>query len=98
MTAVPYAVAVAEIDGQRVLSMSRIEHTSSPELAAALARRRRATATGRCECGAVMVLPNREARRAAARTGRVPAARMEHEVDCPCDDDSIRRLRSASLS
>ena len=57
-----------------------------------LARRRVVAHTGRCPCGARMVLPNRAERRAARRHRTVGHVRVEHEPDCPARDDRLRFL------
>lgn len=49
----------------------------SPELQAALRRRRTATLTGRCDCGGST---------AATMPGRMD---LEHEAECPAGDDWI---------
>ncbi len=47
----------------------------------ALARRRQATLTGRCACGARLSLE-----------GRIGHATMGHESDCPASNDALRAL------
>jgi len=46
-------------------------------------RRRLVTLTGVCPCGARFSMPSRAERRAAARSGAVLTARVEHEDECP---------------
>lgn len=63
-----------------------------------LARRRITAMTGRCPCGARMVMPNRATRR--ARKGRNGAAvqhvAVEHEHDCPAGDERLSELLGCS--
>ncbi len=55
-------------------------------------RRRRMVALGEpCPCGAVMVVPNRAARRKASRESRVLPVTVEHEDDCPALDERALR-------
>ena len=54
-----------------------------------LARRRITAIEGRCPCGGRLILPNREARRRAKRTGEEIRMRVEHEDDCPAIDDTL---------
>jgi hypothetical protein len=55
-----------------------------PVVLEGLARRRLVAVGQGCPCGARMQVPNRAARRAAARSGRpVLEVSVEHEPDCP---------------
>jgi surfactin synthase thioesterase subunit len=71
---------------------------ASPAFTAAWLRRQRANATGRCECGAVIEMPNRAQRRAAKAHGELAHATMLHEADCPASDQSLRALYLAGLN
>jgi hypothetical protein len=71
---------------------------ASPAFTAAWMRRQRANATGRCECGAVIEMPNRAQRRAAKARGSPPRATMLHEADCPATDAALRGLYLAGLN
>lgn len=68
----------------------------SPALRDAIALRRIATIEGTCPCGAVLSLPNREARRRAQRDGRQLRATVAHEPDCAATDDRIAALAEAA--
>jgi hypothetical protein len=68
-----WAYISSEVDGQRVLTvMEECQPWANAELRAAWDRRRQANITGRCECGAEMVIPyeNRHDRRAAQAKAR----------------------------
>ncbi len=94
-----YAAKLTEFGGERAVMLAeQVPATGSPELRAALGRRKRANETGTCDCGAAVILPNRAERRRAQRTGEVLHARMEHEDDCTAGDDAIRRLHRAAMS
>ena len=61
-------------------------------------RRQQANATGRCECGATIQMPNRAERRAAAARGEPARAFMLHEADCTASDESLRELYIAGMN
>jgi hypothetical protein len=72
---------------------------ASPQFIAGWNRRRRANATGQCECGARLQMPNRAERRAAAARGeRILHAYMVHEPDCPAGDEVLARLYRAGMN
>ncbi|MGP3977873.1 hypothetical protein ACTWQF_28425 [Streptomyces sp. 8N114] len=79
-----YDVTVAEIGGQRALIVQpSIPDGASDALKNGLAIRRAANVTGHCPgCGARVQMPNRQQRRAAARTGKIIHLAMEHEHGC----------------
>src|SRR5687768_10969066 len=64
-----------------------IDDAWPPELSSAVARHRRATLSGRCECGARFQVRGRDA------AGLIHAA-MEHERDCPASDHHCIELLS----
>lgn len=88
------AVLVGIVDGERVAYVGpQLHETYPPLLLEGLVRRRLVATTGVCPCGARMVVPNRAARRAAARTGQaVMHVRVEHEDDCPAVDARVDQL------
>lgn len=57
-----------------------------PELLNALERRRRASTTGRCDCGATFVFDG------PLEPGKTTRAVMEHVGDCPASDAGIAAL------
>lgn len=61
------------------------------EVLEGLARRRLVALGQPCPepCGARLTIPNRAARRAAVRAGRVLSVAVEHEDDCPALDPRI---------
>ena len=71
---------------------------ASPAYLAAWNRRRRASITGRCDCGATITLPNRAERRAAKAQGRVIHRTVLHEHGCPASDGALRDLYLAGMS
>jgi hypothetical protein len=71
---------------------------ASPAFTAAWMRRQRANVTGRCECGAVIEMPNRAQRRAAKARGEPARATMLHEAGCPASDAALRELYLAGLN
>ncbi|WP_329053915.1 hypothetical protein OG873_31480 [Streptomyces violaceus] len=77
-------ITVTEIGGQRVLVVQPVVPDDAPApLKNASAIRRATNNTGVCpDYGARRVLPNRAARRAAAKAGRLPTARTVHKDDC----------------
>jgi len=101
MTALPFtftAAMVDEADGRLVgYLLPEIPDDAPHEVREGLARRRIAALEGRCPCGAVVVLPNREQRRRAARTRVSLRILVEHEDDCPAVErellEAIRRWR-----
>lgn len=74
-----------------------VSESMGPELREAIALRRIATIEGRCPCGAVLYLPNREARRKAKRDGRQLHATVQHEPSCDATDDRIIALVRGEL-
>jgi hypothetical protein len=62
------------------------------EFKSAVAIRREATITGRCQCGAMWSLPSRAERRAAVRERRELHGEMVHENDCPANDEAIGEI------
>jgi hypothetical protein len=62
-----------------------IDDAWPPELKNAVARRRRATLSGRCACGARFRVLGQDA-------AGVMHAGMEHERDCPASDDHCTEL------
>jgi hypothetical protein len=85
-------------DGETVaFVLPRIPDDAPEEIREGVARRRIVAINGRCPCGAELVLPNRAARRKAARAGSFVRMRIEHEDDCPAIDtaldEAIRRWK-----
>jgi hypothetical protein len=80
-----YEVVVTDGPGGRIMHVLPAVTADMPTaLREALEVRRSATITGRCGCGAAMVI-DRDA-------NGDPAGFMEHEADCPADDATIRKL------
>jgi hypothetical protein len=70
--------------GERVLILeTEIPDNAPAEIKEGLARRAVVNAGGVCPCGARMVLPDRAARRRAARRGHAIEVTVPHETDCP---------------
>ncbi|RAY13608.1 hypothetical protein DPM19_18185 [Actinomadura craniellae] len=65
--------------GPMLLVIPALRDDYPPEVKAAFDRRRRATLTGRCDCGGTR----------AARRGRVV---HEHELDCPARDEAFGEI------
>jgi len=101
VTTLPFtytAALVDDADGQLVgFVLPEIPEDAPHEVREGLARRRIAALEGRCPCGAVVVLPNREQRRRAARTRVSLRIVVEHEGGCPAIErellEAIRRWR-----
>lgn len=66
-----------------------IPDDASHDVREGIARRRITALNGECPCGARVVTPNRETRRAAARRGQVLAISVKHEADCPAGDTAL---------
>lgn len=73
-------------DRPALFVLPEIDDTMPPEVKDAIARRRAANVTGRCPCGAEMVLDG------PLRPGEVTLGHMEHEDDCPVPDDRLIAL------
>jgi hypothetical protein len=72
------------VDGERVAFLLAHAPESAPEAVKQGIALRNVVATGDpCACGARMVMPNRAARRRAARLGEIMNVTIEHEDDCP---------------
>jgi hypothetical protein len=86
-----FDLALAETwDGETVaFVLPRIPDDAPEAIREGVARRRITAIDGKCPCGAQLVLPNRAARRKAARTGTPIHMRVEHEDDCPAIDDAL---------
>jgi len=86
-----FDLAIAETwDGDTVLfALPHVPDDAPEPIREGIARRRITAIQGRCPCGAGMVLPNRAARRAAKRSGRMVHMTVEHEDDCPAVDDVL---------
>lgn len=85
------------VDGERTaLVAASIPDNAPAAVREGLARRRLTVTTGSCPCGAVLRLPPRRERRAAARSGRALHVRIEHEDDCPAVTANIERAWRAS--
>lgn len=88
------AILVTAASGERALYVGpTLSESLPPEVLEGLTRRRLVATTGVCPCGASLVVPNRAARRAAARIGRVLHVDVEHEDDCAALDPRINRIR-----
>lgn len=87
------AVLVGAVGGERIAYFGPpLLETYPPAVREGLVRRRLVATTGVCPCGARMVVPNRAARRAAARAGQVfLQVQVEHDVDCPAVDPRVDR-------
>lgn len=71
-------------DGDRALVIGpSIRDCAPTEAKEGAARRRVVNTGGTCPCGARLRLPNRAARRAARRAGRVLHTEVRHATDCP---------------
>jgi hypothetical protein len=86
-----FDLAIAEIgDGDPVaFVLPRIPDDAPEAIREGVARRRITAIDGKCPCGAQLVLPNRAARRKAARTGEQIRMTVEHEDDCPAVDEAL---------
>lgn len=76
-----------------VIVQAAIRDDAPESVKDALAIRRSANATGVCpDCGATAALPNRAARREAARRGGLLRVVFRHEDDCRCltDDQEVQ--------
>ena len=73
-----------DLDGERSLYVGPplLEGLPAPLLEGLARRRMVATGEG-CPCGARLVVPNRAARRKAARAGRALEVDVRHEDGCP---------------
>lgn len=97
MTTLPFTFTAAMVDDENgdligyVLPV--VPEAAPPEVREGLVRRRLAALEGRCPCGAVVTLPNREQRRHAARTRTSLRIAVMHEDDCP----AIDRVLEAAL-
>jgi hypothetical protein len=60
-----------------------IPEDAPPALREGLARRTLVATTGRCPCGAELVLPSE------ITPGAVTVVAVEHEADCPANDEAI---------
>jgi hypothetical protein len=79
-----YRIRETQLDGERVAVLDiEIPDDAPAEIKEGLARRQVVNEGGTCPCGARMILPNRAARRRAARTGQPIAVDVEHERNCP---------------
>ncbi len=97
MTALPFAYTAAVVDdadGQLVgYVLPSIPDDAPEDVREGLARRRISAVQGRCPCGAVVTMPNRQQRRHAARTRTSLRILVEHEDACPAVD----RMLEAAL-
>ncbi len=82
-----WEVVAAEVPGigRVAFVLPRLRDDYPDELKQALTRRRMATVSGRCECGATRPRLNRAQRRA----GHVVPLEMVHEDDCPAANTNI---------
>ncbi|NIZ91573.1 hypothetical protein [Kineococcus rubinsiae] len=77
-------------DEQGLLVLPDVPDDAPEVLREGIARRRITATTGRCRCGAVLVMPNRAQRRQAARRGGTfTTVRVEHEDGCPATNDVL---------
>jgi hypothetical protein len=86
-----FDLAIAETwTGETVaFVLPRIPDDVPEEIREGIARRRITAIDGKCPCGGELVLPNRAARRKAARTSSLVRMRVEHEDDCPAIDKTL---------
>lgn len=66
-----------------VLVTAEIPDDAPPAIREGLARRRLVATTGRCPCGAELVLP------CAPPAGALTVVAVEHEDDCPANDQAM---------
>jgi acyl-CoA reductase-like NAD-dependent aldehyde dehydrogenase len=79
-----YRTRLTHLDGEPALVVdAEIPDTAPAAVKEGLARRAAVNAGGTCPCGARAILPNRAARRRAARTGQLLHITVSHEPDCP---------------
>jgi hypothetical protein len=79
-----YRTRETVLHGERVMILeTEIPDSAPAEIKEGLARRALANAGGVCPCGARMVLPNRAARRRAARRCQAIEVTVQHEPGCP---------------
>ncbi|GAA1106814.1 hypothetical protein GCM10009629_58030 [Pseudonocardia alni] len=84
----------ARIGSERAVVIAPTIREAYPaEVREGLARRRVVQTGGTCPCGARMVLPNRAARRRAARLGEPGRAVAHHTADCPATDENLAAAR-----
>jgi hypothetical protein len=86
---------VFDCDGERALYVGpTLREGLPPDVLDGLTRRRLVALGQPCPdpCGARLVVPNRAARRAAVRDGRVLHVSVEHEDDCPALDPRIDQV------
>jgi hypothetical protein len=79
-----YRYRETRLDGERVAVVDiEIPDGAPLEVREGLARRALVNAGGICPCGARMILPNRAARRRAARGSGMLPVTVKHENECP---------------
>ena len=90
MTTLPFtytAALVDDDDGELIGYLLPDVPEDAPHVVReGLVRRRLTALEGKCPCGALAVLPNREQRRHAARTRTSLRIVVEHEDGCPAAD------------
>jgi hypothetical protein len=89
VTVTEHDLTVGAADGERVAWVMPTIPDDAPERRReGIARRRITATTGRCPCGAVLVMPSRRERRAAQRAGRRTVdVYVQHEPGCPAPLD-----------
>lgn len=80
--------AVIVDDAGRVIAclLPELPEDASTDVREGLVRRRLTALRGTCPCGATALMPNRAARRRAARSGVMARIVVEHVDDCPAVD------------
>jgi hypothetical protein len=79
-----YRLRETQLEGERVAVLDIETPDGAPaEVKEGLARRAVVNAGGTCPCGARMILPDRAARRRAARGSGMLPVTVRHETDCP---------------
>jgi hypothetical protein len=91
---VRYDLITGDVQGLRTLFVvPRIPDDAPERVREGIARRRLATVTGRCPCGAERPRLNREQRRKVARRKAryLGIAEIAHENDCPAISNEVER-------
>lgn len=83
-------VLIADVGADRALIVTSVIPEDAPaDVREGLARRLVVSTGGRCPCGAEMVMPNRQERRAAMHGGEVVHVAIWHESDCPAGEELL---------
>lgn len=96
MTGITETVVAGLIAGKPALFVVPVAPDDAPEALRDACNLRAITViSGVCTCGATVVPPGREARRAAARTGQPITFAVDHRPACPAADDLLNAAIAA---